>query len=78
MPETAALNPLELDAINAVVVGTGAIGSALVSELLNRPQVHKLFILHRGTAPSVTDPRVHCISFDALNPTTIAAAAASG
>lgn len=77
MPETAAANPLDLDAINAVVVGTGAIGSAFVSELLNRLQVHKVFILHRGTAPSFSDPRVHCISFDALNPTTITDAAAA-
>ena len=72
-----ATNPLELDAINAVVVGTGAIGSAFVSELLSRLQVHKVFILHRGTAPSFADPRVHCIRFDALSPTTITDAAAA-
>lgn len=70
-------NPLELDAINVVIVGAGAIGSALVSELLKRPQIATLFVLHRGTAPDFADPRVHCISFDALDPATIASSAAA-
>lgn len=72
-----ATNPLELEAINAVVVGAGAIGTALVDELLEMPQVHHVFVLHRGTAPGFADPRVQCICFDALNGATIANASAT-
>lgn len=72
---TADLNPLALAASNVVVVGAGAVGSAIVSALLARPQTRALFILHRGQAPSVTDARVQCISFDALHEDSIANAA---
>ena len=70
-------NPLQMTAANAVVVGCGAIGSAMVSALLQRPQTARLFILHRGAAPAFSDDRVSCINFDALDPDTIVRAAAT-
>jgi NAD(P)-dependent dehydrogenase (short-subunit alcohol dehydrogenase family) len=68
-------NPLELAALNTVIVGAGAIGSAIVTELLARPQSGELFLLHRGAAPVFADARVRCISFDALQADTVADAA---
>lgn len=70
-------NPLALGAANVVVVGAGAIGSAIASALLKRRQTGQLFILHRGKPPVFADPRVHCIGFDALQPDTIDGAAAT-
>jgi len=67
--------PLALPAANVVIVGTGAIGSALAEALLDRPQTQRLFILHRGQPPDCADPRVHCIGFDALQPDTVTEAA---
>lgn len=70
-----AANPLELQTANAVLVGTGALGAAFARALLDRPQTDKLFILHRGAAPALADPRVHCVAFDALQAETVANAA---
>jgi NAD(P)-dependent dehydrogenase (short-subunit alcohol dehydrogenase family) len=70
-------NPLQSNAANAVVVGGGAIGAAIARALLDRSQTARLFILHRGAAPAVTDTRVQCINFDALEPDTVAQAAAT-
>jgi NAD(P)-dependent dehydrogenase (short-subunit alcohol dehydrogenase family) len=70
-------NPLQLAAANAVVVGCGAVGAAIASALLERGQTTRLFILHRGAAPAVADPRVNCINFDALNSDTVVSAAAT-
>ncbi len=70
-----AANPLSLPLANALLVGTGAIGTGLAQALLDRPQTGKLFILHRGQAPALGDPRVHPVAFDALQPETVTAAA---
>jgi NAD(P)-dependent dehydrogenase (short-subunit alcohol dehydrogenase family) len=75
MPVSADANPLALPAANAVIAGTGAIGTSMAEALLARPQTRQLFILHRGQPPDWADPRVSCIGFDALQPDTIANAA---
>jgi len=68
-------NPLDLPAANVLLTGSGAIGTALARALLGRPQTSKLFILHRGQAPELDDPRVHPVAFDALQPQTVTDAA---
>jgi NAD(P)-dependent dehydrogenase (short-subunit alcohol dehydrogenase family) len=72
-----ASNPLSLASFNAVVVGDGAIGGALAENLLQRPRLGSLLVLHRSGQPVVSDPRAHCIRFDALEPDSIEQAAAS-
>ncbi|MFK7976995.1 MAG: SDR family NAD(P)-dependent oxidoreductase [Halioglobus sp.] len=60
---------------NAVVVGNGAIGSALAQTLLQHPNLGKLLILQRSNTALLNDPRVSVLPFDAENPESIAAAA---
>ena len=71
-----AANPFSLPRLTAVVVGDGAIGSALAGGLLQRPELDQLFVLNRSENPAITDQRAHCIRFDALQPESIDEAAA--
>ena len=67
--------PLHLDRMNAVIVGDGAIGAALLDALLQRPGLAGVVILRRGTMSLPDDPRVTPLSFDAQDPPSVAAAA---
>ena len=67
--------PLHLDRMNAVIVGDGAIGAALLDALLQRPGLAGVVVLRRGTMSLPDDPRVTPLSFDAQDPPSVAAAA---
>ncbi|GAB5452800.1 MAG: SDR family oxidoreductase [Halioglobus sp.] len=69
-------NPLQQDGMNAIVVGNGAIGSALAANLLQRKNLERLVILQRGSETAFRDPRVTIARFDAEQPASVAAAAA--
>jgi NAD(P)-dependent dehydrogenase (short-subunit alcohol dehydrogenase family) len=63
-------SPFRLPSFNAMVVGEGAIGAALVDALLGYDNLHKLLVLRRSDAPCVDasgreDPRLHYLRFDA-------------
>lgn len=68
-------HPLELGAFSAVIVGDGAIGSALLDKLLARPGLQHAIVLGRGDKPQHQDMRVSRLCFDATDPDTIMAAA---
>ncbi len=61
--------------MNAVVVGNGAIGTALAASLLQRENLHRLVILQRSNETPFSDPRISIAKFDAEEPASIAAAA---
>ena len=67
--------PLWQEPFNAVIVGNGAIGTALAQRLLQQAQLQKLIMLQRSDVAPSQDARVQRIEFDALQPDTIAAAA---
>jgi NAD(P)-dependent dehydrogenase (short-subunit alcohol dehydrogenase family) len=60
---------------NAVIVGNGAIGSALAQRLSQEAHLQELIILQRSSAATPRDSRVKYIAFDALQPESVAAAA---
>ena len=62
---------------NAIVVGNGAIGTALAERLLQHAGLRQLVILQRRAETSLNDPRVTIVEFDAEQPDTVAAAAAT-
>jgi NAD(P)-dependent dehydrogenase (short-subunit alcohol dehydrogenase family) len=68
-------NCLSLDAFNAIIVGDGAIGSALLDNLLERPGLQRALILGRRAKSAPADDRVVRLRFDATNPESIASAA---
>jgi NAD(P)-dependent dehydrogenase (short-subunit alcohol dehydrogenase family) len=70
-----ASGPLQLKRMNAVIVGDGAIGAALLDALLEHPGLERVAILRRGTASLAGDHRVTPLSFDAEDPDSVAAAA---
>lgn len=59
----------------AIIVGNGAIGSALAGSLLRQENLGQLFILQRNEENRFNDPRVTIVSFDAQTPETVDAAA---
>jgi NAD(P)-dependent dehydrogenase (short-subunit alcohol dehydrogenase family) len=56
---------------NAVIVGTGAIASALVQGLLQRHGSGRLVVLGRSEHTVPDDPRVSFVAFDAANPDSV-------
>lgn len=70
-------NPLELDAFNAIIVGDGAIGCALLDNLLARPGLQRAIVLGRSGKTKTQDARVFHLRFDATDPDSIIAAAAA-
>lgn len=61
--------------MNAVIVGSGAIGTALAERLLQRDELRQLVIMQRRDAGGPQDPRVVNVSFDAEQPESVLAAA---
>ena len=69
-------SPLALERFNAVIVGAGAIGTALASALLQREGLQGLVLLSRRPDPATAeDARVIRVAMDAEQPETVAAAA---
>jgi len=62
---------------NAIVVGNGAIGTALAECLLQHAGLRQLVVLQRSHETSLSDPRVTIEEFDAEQPDTVTAAAAT-
>lgn len=60
-------SPLGLPSFNAMVVGSGAIGSAITAGLLRQDNLARLIILRRSAGASSGDPRVTYLSFDAAD-----------
>jgi NAD(P)-dependent dehydrogenase (short-subunit alcohol dehydrogenase family) len=58
-------SPLSLSRINAMVVGGGAIGSAIATALLASDNLARLIVLRRSERDVLDDPRVSYLSFDA-------------
>ena len=53
------------DRMNAIIVGNGAIGSALAENLLQQENLQQLVILRRNDEVKISDPRVVNFDFDA-------------
>ncbi len=68
-------NVFDNTAFNAVIVGNGAIGAAMLDQLLGLAGLNKAFLLARGAAIPHADSRVHTVCFDAVDADSIAAAA---
>ncbi len=68
-------NPLSLEAINAVIVGNGGIGSALCRALHERGNVGSIALLGRSEVDLPSDTRVLQCHVDARQPGTLDAAA---
>ena len=68
-------NVLALKSFNAVVVGSGAIGSALVQNLLQREALNRVVVLGRGAHCVPEDDRVTHLTFDAEDAGSVIAAA---
>lgn len=66
---------LQLAGFNAVIVGNGAIGGALLAALLRRPGLQRAFILGRTQKHDSNDPRVTHVYLDAEAPESVTAAA---
>lgn len=60
---------------NAVIAGNGAIGSAILDNLLQRPNLGRIAVLQRGEHRGASDPRVLRLHIDALEPDTVLDAA---
>ena len=58
-------SPFSLPAFNAMVVGGGAIGSALVDVLLSCDNLEQLVVLRRSAESAREDPRLQFLPFDA-------------
>jgi NAD(P)-dependent dehydrogenase (short-subunit alcohol dehydrogenase family) len=61
---------------NVVIAGDGAIGVALLENLLQRPQVKRVLVLGRNPGRVAPDPRVSHLALDAEDPQSVEAAAA--
>lgn len=68
-------NAQQLPAFNALVVGGGAIGSALLEELLAMPNVGQVALLSRSPVALADDGRVTQHRFDATQPQSLPPAA---
>ncbi len=68
---------LQQERLNVVIVGNGAIGTALASSLLQQENIGQLFILQRNDCVMFDDPGVTTVRFNALEPETIVAAAST-
>ena len=66
---------LTLDAFNVIIVGDGAIGSALLDNLLTRPGLQRAIVLGRRGDPGTQDKRITRLHFDASDPDSITDAA---
>jgi NAD(P)-dependent dehydrogenase (short-subunit alcohol dehydrogenase family) len=66
---------LTLDAFNVIIVGDGAIGSALLNNLLTLPGLKRAVVLGRSATPGSEDVRISRLRFDATDPDSIACAA---
>ena len=60
---------------NAIIVGTGAIGSALATAILLRDDSSRIVMMGRRSAGVPGDPRVTFVKFDASDPESIVKAA---
>ena len=69
-------NCLQLEQFNGVIVGNGAIGSALLHNLLKREELHRVVVLGRSPRSIPEDPRITFLTFDAGSPESVFAAAA--
>ena len=68
---------LTLNAFNVIIVGNGAIGSALLNNILTLPGLQRAVVLGRSDSPGPEDERVSRLRFDATDPDSIASAAAA-
>ncbi|CAA0125360.1 C-factor [Halioglobus japonicus] len=68
--------PFRQTSFNAVIVGNGAIGSALAESLLQQTHLQKLIILQRSGSLTPREPRENRVTFDAQQPDSVAEAAA--
>lgn len=66
---------LQLSGFNAVVVGNGAIGGALLQRLLANPQLNRVTVLGRHDKHAGIDGRAKFLPFDAMEPDSVTAAA---
>ncbi len=67
----------DLASFNAVVVGNGAIGTAVLDRLLQTPGLERAFVLARREKAGIDDSRVSHVNLDAEAPGSVAAAAAA-
>lgn len=58
------LTALGLSSLNVVIVGSGAIATALAENFLTRPELNLLVLLRRDQAFTIDDQRVMCLSLD--------------
>jgi NAD(P)-dependent dehydrogenase (short-subunit alcohol dehydrogenase family) len=68
---------LQLPQVNAVIVGNGAIGAALLDILLDHPGLNRIIVLGRVRKALVSDSRVSFHHLDAEQPDSIRRAAAA-
>ena len=68
---------LRLPKVGAVIVGNGAIGTALLEVLLENPRLHRIIVLARTRRALVSDSRVTYLQLDAEQPDSIERAAAA-
>jgi NAD(P)-dependent dehydrogenase (short-subunit alcohol dehydrogenase family) len=68
---------LQQQHLNAIVVGNGAIGTALAESLLQQDGLRQLVILQRRSETSLKDTRVTIVEFDAEQPASVTTAAAT-
>ena len=66
---------LQLARINAVIVGNGGIGAALLETLLENPRLNRITVVGRSRKALVNDSRVSYHHLDADQPDSIKAAA---
>ncbi len=69
-------NAQQLASFNALVVGGGAIGSAMVERLLGMPNLARISLLSRSPADLPGDARLDQHRFDATDPDSVSDAAA--
>ena len=68
-------NPLQLDALTAVVAGGGAIGCALAQALIDNPRVQQVYLLCRDPARQGLPSGARHLHLDALDPGSASTAA---
>ena len=70
-------NFLTLDSFNVIVVGDGAIGSAVLNNILALPGLQSAVVLGRSDPSGPEDERISRLRFDATDPDSITCAAAA-
>ncbi|MFK8047521.1 MAG: SDR family NAD(P)-dependent oxidoreductase [Halioglobus sp.] len=68
-------NCLAINRLNVVIVGNGAIGSALLEKLLQREELQHVVVLGRSAHTAPEDERVTHLTFDAEDPQSVMFAA---